>query len=340
MKTLKRFAFIAAVIILTAFRCSDDEQLTLSLEANQYSLTADGTSVVKFTVYEGNADVTAQSMIYEMESGQALQGNTFSTKVAGSYYFYAEYDGRKTDHIEVIAEEVVASSFVRQVCLMEFTDAQCTFCPNASRYIDRNILQKRNDVHLMAFHEKDQWSIEQYADLRTKFGFNSTPYGVVDMRQALSLDTDNIDKVLDAINTSVKTYSSHCGVAVSSSINGGTCAKVTAKLYSEKNIEYRIVVYVVEDGIIGAQLDNGLTKPEYYHQFVVRKMVSSSIYGERLGRVPSKTEISKEYDITIDPSWNLEKTYVYVLATDDDGYVNNMQVCLLDGGSAGYEYKN
>ena len=24
----------------------------------------------------------------------------------------------------------------------------------------------------------------------------------------------------------------------------------------------------------------------------------------------------------------------------EDGYVNNMQICLLDGGSADYEYKN
>ena len=79
---------------------------------------------------------------------------------------------------------------------------------------------------------------------------------------------------------------------------------------------------------------------DYYHQCVVRKMVSSTIYGDNLGRVPSGEETVKEYQIELDSSWNMAMTYVYALAMDEDGYVNNMQICLLDGGSADYEYKN
>ena len=57
-----------------------------------------------------------------------------------------------------------------------------------------------------------------------------------------------------------------------------------------------------------------------------------------MGTVASGTEKIMEYSVDIDPAWNLGKTYVYALALDADGYVNNMQVCLLDGGDSGYEY--
>ena len=57
MKMLKRFAFIAVIFILAAFRCSDDEQLAISVEVYPGTIAADGVSQAKFTVFEGNADV-------------------------------------------------------------------------------------------------------------------------------------------------------------------------------------------------------------------------------------------------------------------------------------------
>ena len=339
MKVLTRFAFLIAVMALTAFRCSQEEPLEVYLEASQTSIAADGKSQVVFTVFDGNADVTSLAVIRNEDTGEALSGNVFKTTVAGTFYFYAEYQGRMSARVQVDAHEVVVSKFVKNVCLMEFTDAECTFCPDASRYIDRNILKKNAEVHLMAFHEKDQWSLPQYATLKSKFNITSTPYAVVDMRDALSLESGQRDKVKAAVNASVSQNSVHCGVAVNSAISSGA-AKVTVKLSSEKASEYRLALYVVEDGIKGRQLDGSIVEDDYYHQCVVRKMVSSTIYGDNLGRVPSGEETVKEYQIELDSSWNLEKTYVYALAIDEDGYVNNMQICLLDGGSADYEYKN
>lgn len=338
MKILSRFAIVAATFVLMAFQCARDEKLDMTMEVYPSSFAADGVEQAKFSVFEGNADVTADAVIYNVETGEALKGNTFSTTVPGTYYFYAEYDGQKTDHVSVVAEQVVESAFVRKVCLMEFTDAQCTFCPAASRYIDQFILAKNENVHLMAFHEKDQWKFSQYAVLQSKFKITATPYAVVDMRQGFSMESGKMGDVKDAVNNAPSMYPSHCGVAVSS-VKNAQIAKVTAKLYSEKSSDYYLTLYVVEDGIIGAQLDNGLNTPDYYHQFVVRQMLSATVYGDHLGRVTAQTEASKEYEVTIDSSWNLAKTYIYALAMDENGHVNNMQVCLLDGGSAEYEYK-
>ena len=100
----------------------------------------------------------------------------------------------------------------------------------------------------------------------------------------------------------------------------------------------RIEEYVVEDGIMGQQLDGSLTVPDYYHQYVVRKMLSATVYGDGMGRIAPGAVKSRTYEVSLDAAWNLANTYVYALAIDADGYVNNMQVCLLNGGSADYEY--
>ena len=310
------------------------------LEASQTSIAADGKSQVVFTVFDGNADVTSLAVIRNEDTGEALSGNVFKTTVAGTFYFYAEYQGRMSARVQVDAHEVVVSKFVKNVCLMEFTDAECTFCPDASRYIDRNILKKNAEVHLMAFHEKDQWSVPQFQTLAAMFKLTATPYAVVDMREGMSLEQGARDKAKEAISASTKNYPAHCAVAVSSVKNAHGYADVDIKLYSEKAGEYYIAVYVVEDGIKGYQKDGSLEYQDYYHQFAVRKMLSQTVYGDKLGKLHADDELSYGYNLPIDPEWNLANTYIHALALDENGYVNNMQVCLLDGGSADYEYKN
>lgn len=325
--------------VLCSFSCSGerDEELAITIISDRANIPADGESQVTFTVYEGNADVTSQAKIMNFETGEILNSNTFSTTEPGEYTFYAEYNGRKSYETRVTAEQVLVSQFVRNVCLMEFTDAGCTFCPDASRYIDRTILQKMDNVYLMAFHEVDQWKSEQYPDLKSRFEIPSTPYAVVDMREGISLETGDRDKTKSLVQASMQAYPAHCGVSVTSTLTDNT-ADVSVKVWSEMSSNYRLAVYVVEDGIIGEQKDGQLVEDKYYHQYVVRKMISSSIGGDNLGNINSGQEASKQYAIAVDSSWNLEKTYVYALALDKNGYVNNMQVCLLDGGTADYEY--
>lgn len=341
MKNYGKILILASVALISLWGCSGTtEDLNVTLEADTEVISADGVSKVKFTVYEGNADVTADAQIVDAATGVALAGAYFSTSVPGEYEFYADYNGTKSETVKVTAEEVVVSKFVRNVCLMEFTDASCTFCPDASRYIDRNILQKNPDVHLMAFHEKDKWSVPQFQTLATMFKLTATPYAVVDMREGMSLEQGARDKAKEAIVASTKNYPAHCAVAVSSVKNAHGYADVDVTLYSEKAGEYYIAVYVVEDGIKGYQKDGSLEYQDYYHQFAVRKMLSQTVYGDKLGKLHADDELSYGYNLPIDPEWNLANTYIYALALDENGYVNNMQVCLLDGGSADYEYKN
>ena len=329
-----------ALVSLSAGCTGQAEDLDLTLTSDYAVIPADGESKVTFTVYEGNADVTAEAKIRSAEDDRALAGAYFSTEQAGEYYFYAEYNGIRSETVKVVAEAVVESNFVKRVCIMEFTDAECTFCPDASRYIDRNILQKNDKVHLIAFHEKDKWSLPQYATLAAKFNVTFTPSAVIDMKTMASLATGERDQVKTAVSNAINKNQQHCGVAISSEVKSATAASVTVRILSEKTTDYYLAVYVVEDGIKGYQKDGSIEYDDYYHSFVARKLLSRSIYGDNLGRIQAEDEKTVTYDVAVDAEWNLAKTYIYALAMDVNGYVNNMQVCLLDGGSVDFEYKN
>lgn len=334
--------FKLMTVLLLSLLCSCrgvvDDNLPLTIKADRTVIPADGLTAVTFSVFKGLENVTASSRINNLSTGKRLEGNEFTSTTAGQYEFSADYQGQEVEEtVFVEVEAVIESRFVRNVCLMEFTDASCTFCPAASLYIDRNIMQKIDNVHLMAFHDKDQWAFNKYSELSQLFDFEEQPYAVVDMRDALSLAESARDKVKEAVVNSSRLNPTHCGLSLTSGVSNGK-AVLGIRLFSEKTTEYRLAIYVVEDGIIGAQA--GQLVENYYHQFVVRKMISATIHGDNVGVVASGQEKAREYTVELDPSWNLAKTYIYVMALDTASRVNNMQVCLIQDGTADYEYKN
>jgi hypothetical protein len=55
--------------------------------------------------------------------------------------------------------------------------------------------------------------------------------------------------------------------------------------------------------------------------------------------VTAGTEVEKTYEIEIDEVWNLENTYIYVIAIDAEGNANNLNYCLMNGGVSDYKRK-
>jgi hypothetical protein len=52
-----------------------------------------------------------------------------------------------------------------------------------------------------------------------------------------------------------------------------------------------------------------------------------------VGDVKAGEEASKEYVFDVDAAWNLDNTYIYALAVDYQGFVNNMNRCGINGRS-------
>ena len=135
-------------------------------------------------------------------------------------------------------------------------------------------------------------------------------------------------------------YPAHCGVAISSVYNEvDSEAKVTVKVTSEKTADYRLVLYVVENGLKYQQNDGGNYR-DYTHNHVVRKLLSASVEGDKLGQIAEDKEEVKEYTVALDDTWKAENLSFYALVMDENGYVNNLAVCEAINGNADYEYVN
>ena len=236
------------------------------------------------------------------------------------------------------------SRFIKQIALWDFTGAWCNFCPGGLRNISFVLTanpQFADCVHTMAFHSnsegEDDLALPDGMSDRIMTDMNLISFGfpsfLLDMKIGGTLaEGSNLSNDLKQI---AEDYPTYCGVALSSAVADGK-ATVNAKLFSEFDTTWRLAAFVVENKIKYYQMDGMQRKENATHNHVVRQIVSASYRGDRLGQVAADAEASKEYVFDIDPVWNLENTYIYVLAIDAEGVVNNMNYCLLNGGESDY----
>ena len=321
----------------------DSEQTEVILSVDKNTLTADGKDIITFTVMHAGIDVTADAIIRSVMDGQTLDGNTFSTSKAGTYAFEASYGKYVSKLITVVAKSTsgTVSNFVRRICAMEFTGTWCAMCPAGMTRLNYLISSSYEGiVYLMSFHvdgtSADPMTIEQSSILSRKFAISGYPSCVVDMRGTMGL-SENYSVMRAIFNESLEEYPASCGVAIQSQYNGQ--ADVTVRITSEKDAEYRLILYAVENGLKYQQNDGGIYR-DYTHNHVVRKLLSATVDGDKLGYIATGKESSRSYTVIMEEEWNAENLSFYALVMDENGYVNNLAVCEAINGNADYEYVN
>ena len=361
MRYLNNILLLIAASVLV-FACSgnvDDQSLpVLTVSDSEIDLASETSA--EFTVTYNGMDVTAESSIYSTSSELTLEGNVFTPETTGSNTFVAEYDGKVSlpVNVEVVnSKPSVESKFERHVCIVEFTGAWCINCPggydNMMLQLSKPSMAKYGDrLHLAAFHSNlegtDTLAISATQDLFKLFKGLAYPSFSVDLRDSGLLTSDGIGQFVPAVQSSFNDYGAHCGVAVASTLNAAkTSANVTVTVESEFTSEYRVIVLVVQDRIKGWQktptYSDGTS--DYTHKHVVRQVVteySGTFTGEKItdnGVIAAGTQASKSWDVAVDGKWNLDNTEIYALVLDANGYVNNMNVCAIDGGDSKFDKK-
>lgn len=354
-------AFSAVLFIACAGQTDDTALPVLSVENSEIDL-ADGESVV-FTVTFNGADVTSQSQISTQDGAQILEGNVFEPDEVGEYAFVAEYDGIVSRPVVITVEDTtppaVDSKYERHIFVAEFTGAWCVNCPDGYTNMQLtlslpSLRQLKDKIHVAAFHSDkegtDTLAVPATQDVLRLFKGLAYPSYAIDLRDSDSglLTQEGVAYLQPGLMASVSDYPAHCGVSVSSALNAeGTAADVEVKVTSEVDSEYRIVVLVIQDRIEGFQKTNTYLdgQPGYIHNHVVREVVTtygSTFSGEKItedGRIPAGAEASRTWTVQVDPRWKLEDTKIYALALDGKGYVNNMNICAMEGGNSGYDEK-
>lgn len=107
--------FFALVALLGIVAC---EQTTIEIESNielsvdNAEIYANGTQVATFSVVDDKGAVVEDATIYFADTNEALEGNTFKTKYAGEYTFYAKRGNSKSNIIKVVAKAVTEDTKV------------------------------------------------------------------------------------------------------------------------------------------------------------------------------------------------------------------------------------
>lgn len=76
---------------------------TLKLATDKSEIVADGTDIVTFSVADSTGAAVADAKIYFADTNEVLEGNTFKTKYAGEYKFYAKRGNEKSNTTTVNA---------------------------------------------------------------------------------------------------------------------------------------------------------------------------------------------------------------------------------------------
>lgn len=235
-------------------------------------------------------------------------------------------------------DEVADVAFNRHAAVLEFTGTWCAMCPSGYLHLKYLIEDywSHDVVHILAFHDStsdDPMGIKLTNTIFNKFSLGGFPGFVVDMRDAT---TEKVE-IEHMIIRSFEKYPATCGIKLTSSCSGGN-GRVEAELYAAKSGTYRLAVYILEDGIVYPQNNNGSYDNKYVHNHVVRSLVSSIYEGDRVGDIKAGQKATKGYDFTLNSGWNADKCTICALVIDSNGYVTNAAVCPING-SVNYDYK-
>lgn len=118
MKLRHSLVFLLSFLILS---CTEktNEKIELELLTSETAIPNDGKSEVSFTVLKNETDITQEAVIYQIIDGnlQILDGNSFSSRRAGEFEFYATYMEYESNHVKVTVNneiptiELKASSY-------------------------------------------------------------------------------------------------------------------------------------------------------------------------------------------------------------------------------------
>ena len=111
---MKKILF-ALIALLGIVACEKEPATTaesIKLVVDNSEIYANGIQTATFSVTNDKGDAVEGATIYFAETNEALAGNTFTTKYAGEYTFYAKRGEAKSNTVKVVAKQVTEDTKV------------------------------------------------------------------------------------------------------------------------------------------------------------------------------------------------------------------------------------
>lgn len=240
------------------------------------------------------------------------------------------------------------TSFAHRIVLLQHTGTYCPNCPAlmASLKIlaeDKSYVDKYHHVAAHSYNEEgDPAYSTAAANLSQAFCSGYYPeltFNLTKENTGTSLSVETIKNCIDELHQET----ADVGISAAAVLTGNSLG-VNVQVKAAKDNQYRVAVWVLEDGIRGKQ-EGAYEDWMSTHGNAIRAMAGTSlnlrIYGEKVGALSAGQTAEKSFVIEFDESWEKEncKVLVVVNAAQKDGRydLENCALCPI-GGSVNYEY--
>lgn len=239
-------------------------------------------------------------------------------------------------------------SFAHRIVLLQHTGTYCPNCPAlmASLKIlaeDKSYVDK---YHHVAAHSYNEEGDPAYSTAATNLSqafcsgyYPELTFNLTKENTGTSLSVETIKNRIDELHQET----ADVGISAAAVLTGNSLG-VNVQVKAAKDNQYRVAVWVLEDGIRGKQ-EGAYEDWMSTHGNAIRAMAGTSlnlrIYGEKVGALSAGQTAEKSFVIEFDESWVKEncKVLVVVNAAQKDGRYDlaNCALCPI-GGSVNYKY--
>ena len=236
---------------------------------------------------------------------------------------------------DVAEEEIVdPSEFTQKLLLEDFTGTWCVFCPGAGRAIEHAVEDNNRFIPVAIHYHTDSNPEEmqnQFSEsIVNEYSVEGFPKVYLNRREKLWPN----DYLVSSLETMLNRYAP-VGLAINSTLTGNTL-DVTVKVgfVTETTTvdNYKLVVFLLEDGLIYEQLNAALPDlPDVIHDYEhndVLRYSFTNVKGDNLpNQIADDHRYSKDFSVTL-PSYieNSSNLKVVAFVVDKNANCLNVQV--------------
>ncbi len=333
---IKSFIFMMSLAVVMSCSKKDDEPNTggnngggnavtsITLEAS--SLQGNVGDVIKFKVKTNTGeDITSSSTI--TVSGASVSNASFTISLPCTFSAVAGYNGLSSNTLSLTGNSTLPiARFKKNVLIEDFTGNWCGFCPRVS-YATELAKQQSTQIVDVGAHYNDPMSSQASTDLHNLKNITGWPTAYLNRKTLWNYpENNNVSQVINLTGNDGK-----MGLALSPTINGNVLS-LNVELsfsgdYESFCNENKIVVYVVEDGLIYSQSNytdfyGGVDLIQNFEHNSVLRGAMTSVSGEVI--IPENG--SKTYSTSIPSNiQNISNVRVVAFVINGEGKVQNVR---------------
>ena len=332
--------YLQLLLLFVFLGCSKDYTIlesvdNLILSADQSTKIINQTTTFKLQKNNGE-NITDNTVFYV--NGTMINGNTFTTDQVGTYFVEAKYLGfDAVNSLEIIYHDGSLVSFKSNVMVEDYTGVWCGNCPRvsyalelASQQLDANSDQLiKVGIHRSSSNPQDS-SYDPYNFDSSAFEPNGGyPKAFVNRKTRWTpLEHNNLDMIVNQTQLTKR-----LGLKLSTETLSNNSVKLNVScLFTENYSDVKLVVYVLEDGLIYDQVNyttfyngDGIIV-DFVHDHVLKKIITQH-NGDVIENSATGSELNREFTINLDNISDVNKTEYVAFIVDTNGNVLNSRKC-------------